>query len=53
MSNPKVYFTKTITPEKLIDMFTILNKSLPGKVGVKIHSGEKGNQNFLRPEFLK
>ena len=53
MSKPKVYFTKTITPEKLIDMYKILNKPLQGKVGVKIHSGEKGNQNFLRPEFLK
>ena len=53
MSKPKVYFTKTITPEKLMDMYKILNKPLQGKVGVKIHSGEKGNQNFLRPEFLK
>ena len=53
MSKPKVYFTKTITPEKLIDMYKILNKPLQGKVGVKVHSGEKGNQNFLRPEFLK
>ena len=50
---PKVYFTKTITPQKLIDMFEILKKPLKGKVGVKVHSGEKGNQNFLRPEFLK
>ena len=49
----KVYFTKTITPQKLIDMFEILKKPLKGKVGVKVHSGEKGNQNFLRPEFLK
>ena len=53
MSKPKVYFTKTISPEKLIDMYKILNKPLQGKVGVKVHSGEKGNQNFLRPEFLK
>ena len=53
MSKPKVYFTKTITPEKLIDIYKILNKPLQGKVGVKVHSGEKGNQNFLRPEFLK
>ena len=50
---PKVYFTKTITPQKIIDMYEILKKPLKGKVAVKVHSGEKGNQNFLKPEFLK
>jgi uncharacterized Fe-S center protein len=53
MSKPKVYFTKTITPEKLVEMYDILKKPLKGKVGVKIHSGEQGNKNYLRPEFLK
>jgi len=50
---PKVYFSKTVTPQKIIDMFEILKKPLKGKVAVKVHSGEKGNQNFLKPEFLK
>ena len=50
---PKVYFTKTISPEKVVEMFKVLNKPLPGKVAVKVHSGEKGNQNFLKPEFFK
>lgn len=49
----KVYFTKTITPEKVIEMYKILNKNLKGNVAVKVHSGEKGNQNYLKPEFLK
>ena len=49
----KVYFSKTISPEKVIEMFKILKKDLPGNVAVKIHSGEKGNFNFLKPEFLK
>lgn len=49
----KVYFTKTITPEKVIEMYRILEKPLPGKVAAKVHSGEAGNQNYLRPEFLK
>ena len=56
MSQPqksKVYFTKTITPEKLIEMYNKLDIKLTGNIGVKIHSGEKGNKNFLRPEFLK
>lgn len=53
MSVPKVYFTKTITPEKLIEMYEILNKPLPGKIGIKIHSGEAGNQNFIKPEFFR
>ena len=47
----KVYFTKTITPEKVVEMFKKLNKKLPGKVAVKVHSGEKGNFNFIKPEF--
>ena len=47
----KVYFTKTITPEKVIEMYKILHKNLPGKVAVKIHSGEKGNFNFIKPKF--
>ena len=56
MSQPKkskVYFTKTITPEKMIEMYNKLDIKLTGNIGVKIHSGEKGNKNFIRPEFLK
>lgn len=53
MEKSKVYFTKEITPEKIVEMFKILNKELPGKVAVKVHSGEKGNQNYLHPEFMK
>ena len=49
----KVYFTKTISSEKVVEMFKILNKDLPGKIAIKVHSGEKGNQNFLHPEFLR
>ena len=50
---PKVYFSKTITPEKVLELYKLLGKELPGKVALKVHSGEKGNQNFLRPEFWK
>jgi len=53
MEKSKVYFTKTITDDKVIEMFEILNKELKGKVAVKVHSGEAGNQNYLRPEFMK
>ena len=52
-AKPKVYFTKEITPEKVVEMYKILNKPLKGKVAVKVHSGEKGNQNYLHPEFLR
>lgn len=48
-----VYFSRTITPEKVLELFKKLNKDLPGKVAVKVHSGEKGNQNFLKPDFWK
>ena len=53
MSKPKVYFTQTISSEKIVEMFKILNKPLPGRVAVKVHSGEKGNKNYLRPEFIR
>lgn len=49
----KVYFIKEITPENVIKVYDLLNKKLKGKVAVKVHSGEKGNQNFLHPLFLK
>lgn len=49
----KVYFSKEITPEKVVELYQQLGISLPGKVAVKVHSGEEGNQNFLRPPFWK
>jgi uncharacterized Fe-S center protein len=48
-----VYFSRTITPEKVLELYKMADKELPGKVAVKVHSGEKGNQNFLRPDFWK
>ena len=53
MTKAKVYFTKEITPEAMIKMYETLGVKLPGKVAVKLHSGEVGNQNFLRPAFMK
>ena len=49
----KVYFTKEITPESLIKIYEKVGGELKGNVAVKLHSGEKGNQNYLRPEFVK
>lgn len=48
-----VYFSPTITPEKVLELYKLAGVELPGKVAVKVHSGEKGNQNFLRPAFWK
>lgn len=48
-----IYFSKTITPEKVLELYKLLGKELAGKVAVKVHSGEKGNQNFLKPDFWK
>ena len=53
MSKSKVYFIKDITPENIIKAYETLDKKLPGKVAVKMHSGEAGNQNYLRPDFVK
>ena len=49
----KVYFSKTITPEKVLELYKLVEKPLPGKVAIKVHSGEPGNQNFLKPNFWK
>ena len=53
MEKAKVYFCKEITAENIVKMYKAVGKELPGKVAVKLHSGEKGNQNYLRPELVK
>ena len=53
MEKSKVYFIKDITPENIIKAYEAVGKKLEGKVAVKMHSGEQGNQNYLRPEFVK
>ena len=47
----KVFFSSEITPEKVVELYRAAGKELPGRVAVKVHSGEEGNQNFLHPDF--
>lgn len=49
----KVYFSKELKPETLIKLYEVIGVDLPGNVAVKLHSGETGNQNFLKPDFFK
>lgn len=49
----EVFFTRSLAPEKMVEAYQKLGIRLSGKVAVKIHSGEKGNQNYLTPEFWK
>ena len=53
MEKAKVYFIREITPLNIIKAYEAVGKKLSGKVAVKLHSGEQGNQNYLRPEFVK
>ena len=53
MEKSKVYFIKDISPENVIKAYEALGIELKGNVAVKLHSGEPGNQNFLRPDFMK
>lgn len=53
MEKSKVYFIKDVTPENIVKIYEELNINLDGFVAVKLHSGEKGNQNYLRPEFVR
>ena len=48
---PKVYFTRSLEPKKVCELYSLVGKELKGKVAVKLHSGEPGNQNFLGPDF--
>ena len=49
----KVYFTKKITPESLVEIYEAVGKELKGNVGVKISTGEPGGHNYLKPELIK
>lgn len=49
----KVYFSREITPKKVLELFKLLGVELKGNVAIKLHSGEPGNQNFLKPDFFK
>ena len=49
----KVFFSPTITPEKVLELYQALGKELGGNLALKVHSGEVGNQNFIRPDFWK
>lgn len=53
MEKSVVYFTKDISPEGLVKLYEKLGIKLDGKVAVKLHSGEEGNQNYVKPEFVK
>ena len=53
MEKAKVYFSREITAKNMVKLYKMLNINLKDKVAVKVHSGEVGNQNFLKPEFMK
>lgn len=53
MKKSKVLFIKEIVPENMVKIYDALGKNLEGNIAVKVHSGEAGNQNFLKPEFMK
>ena len=48
-----VYFTSQITPESVLALYKQLGAELTGNIAIKVHSGEPGNQNFLKPDFWK
>lgn len=53
MEKAKVYLTRKLEPQSLVTIYEKLNIELPGKIAIKLHSGEEGNQNYLKPEFVK
>jgi len=53
MAKSKVYFAKSITSKSLVQIYDALSIELPGKVGIKISTGEAGNNNYLKPELIQ
>ena len=53
MGKSKVFFTKDLTGESLVNIYEKLGVKLEGNIAIKLHSGEDGNQNYLRPDFVK
>ncbi|MDO4526750.1 MAG: DUF362 domain-containing protein [Candidatus Saccharibacteria bacterium] len=52
MSKPKVYFSKAITPDSLIKIYQTLGVDLPGKIGVKVSTGEAGAKGYLKADLI-
>lgn len=52
-AQPKVYFTKEISPEALVRIYKALGKEAKGRVAVKISTGEAGGNNYLKPELIR
>ena len=52
MEKAKVYYSKEITPEKLIEIYEKLGVELPGKVGVKVSTGEDGAKGYLKADLI-
>jgi len=53
MAKTKVYFTRKISPANVIKLYEALGVEMTGNVAIKVHTGEAGNQNFIRPNFWK
>ena len=53
MKQSDVYLIRDVLPENLVRIYETLGCTLAGRVAVKLHSGEEGNQNYIRPEFVK
>lgn len=52
MEKAKVYYSREITPEKLIEIYEKLGIELPGKVGVKVSTGEDGAKGYLKADLI-
>ena len=53
MEKSKVYYIPSVTSENLVKAYKELGFNLKGNIAIKVHSGEEGNQNYLRPEFMR
>lgn len=48
----KVFYTKEITADSLIKIYEALGIKLPGKVGIKVSTGEDGAKGYLKADLI-
>ncbi len=48
----KVFYSKGITSEKLIEVYEKLGVKLEGKIGIKVSTGEDGAKGYLKADLI-
>lgn len=50
---PKVYFSRELSAERLIQLYGMVNEGIGGRIAVKLHTGEPDGPNILPREWVR